>query len=137
MFRAVIIDPFLQTVAIRTHKDWNPGEVYRTVGSPDIGYVQLTPNVKMLTDEFGMYRKEQQWFSLGNFPPPVAGRALLIGTTPSGETTDVPFTSPATIKGITRFIVAPLALSLAELIMPGVIDKSETLPMPDIKSFSA
>lgn len=134
MIRAILIDPFAKSVTVKHHRDWNPGEVYRTIGSPDIGSTMLTPAMKMVTDEFAPYRVGQQWFSLGNMPLPIAGRTLLLGVTPEGETRDVPFVSSATVSGAVTWVDHLLALSVLVIGLPDAIEKAETLAMPDMGS---
>lgn len=114
--KAIIVDPFTQLVTateyngdfttimshIGTGRAFDVVRLYHYDGSDsskDHGYV----DDHVYIDDEGLYVDDQYFWMHANYPMPLAGRGLILGGTPDGDSTDVS-TKLATIRDDIRMI---------------------------------
>ena len=114
--KAIIVDPFTQLVTateyngdfttimshIGTGRAFDVVRLYHYDGSDsskDHGYV----DDHVYIDDEGLYVDDQYFWMHANYPMPLAGRGLILGGTPDGDSTDVS-TSFITIRDDIRMI---------------------------------
>ena len=121
--RGILINPFDLTVKTVFEPFNSTQFVKAAIGSNDIDVLNLTPNVVSLHDKYGVYRRQQAWFHLGNFPLPLAGKHLLLGVSPRYSSISIMNTN--TIEQSIRWTNKVLAMSILA---------SETLPLEAFES---
>lgn len=83
--RAILIDPFTRTVQTVEHSgDYH--EIYKLI---DAGTFEVLPlddrGNGLYLDEDGLFADRQEFFALGNYPQPLAGKGLILGVDSEGE----------------------------------------------------
>ena len=82
--RAILIDPFAKTITEVEHNgDWH--EIYTHIKAGTFTSLTLVmPTYSeqgevMYLDDNGLFVKDQRYFNFGDYPQPLAGRALILG----------------------------------------------------------
>jgi len=136
--KAIIVDPFTQLVtATEYNNDYKPimshigtgrafdiVRLYHYDGSDslkDHGYV----DDHVYVDDEGLYVDDQYFWMHANYPMPLAGRGLILGGTPDGDSTNVR-TSFITIRDDIRMIGNRFQLQ-----MMLQFSKAYDMPSPD------
>jgi hypothetical protein len=83
--RAILIDPFAKTVTEAEYEgDYH--QVYSLIHADTFTVVQLDDEGDALfLDDEGLLKEGQEFFAIGNYPSPLAGRGLILGTDDEGE----------------------------------------------------
>jgi len=131
--KAIIVDPFTQLV---TTTEYN-GE-YETISKHIGGSCRMFDVVRLYhTDDYdyvddhvyiddeGLYVDDQYFWMHANYPMPLAGRGLILGGTPDGDSADVS-TSLATVTEDIRMIGNRFQLQ-----MMLQFSKAYDMPSPD------
>lgn len=92
MTKAILIDPFTETVSLVTLVDTKL-QTFRTLLDCDIiTMAGLANGVDMILDDEGLLKdsKSQAYFKMGINSQPFAGKALVVGTDDEGNTVSLP-----------------------------------------------
>jgi hypothetical protein len=89
MMRAILIDPFTQTIEeVDYSGDYK--DIYCLIEC-DLFTTVYLPNTSddtLFVDDEGLYVENQRFFKIDGFEQPLAGRGLLLGTDEEGESID-------------------------------------------------
>ena len=89
MMRAILIDPFTQTIEeVDYSGDYK--DIYGLIEC-DLFTTVYLPNTSddtLFVDDEGLYVENQRFFKIDGFEQPLAGRGLLLGTDEEGESVD-------------------------------------------------
>ena len=90
--RAILIDPFTETVSQVTLADTKLQTYYHLLGCDLITIAGLADGVDMILDDEGLLKdsSSQAYFKIGIGSQPFAGKALIVGTDEEGNTVSVP-----------------------------------------------
>lgn len=109
--RAILIDPFSKTV---TQVECAPGieAIYALIDADCFCTVNLDDagNAVYLDDE-GLFREGQEFFALGNYPQPLAGRGLILGCNEEGESVATTITVEQ-VRAAVRWLSPAAAVSM-------------------------
>jgi len=92
MIRAILIDPFTETVSQVTLVDTKLQTYYNLLGCSLITMAGLADGVDMILDDEGLLKdsNSQAYFKIGIGSQPFAGKALVVGTDEEGNTVSLP-----------------------------------------------
>ena len=92
MARAILIDPFTETVSQVTLADTKLQTLRTLIDCDIITIAGLADGVDMILDDEGLLKdsKSQAYFKIGIGSQPFAGKALIVGTDEEGNTVSVP-----------------------------------------------
>ena len=92
MARAILIDPFTETVSQVTLADTKLQTLRTLIDCDIITMAGLADGVDMILDDEGLLKdsKSQAYFKIGINSQPFAGKALIVGTDEEGSTVSVP-----------------------------------------------
>jgi len=92
MARAILIDPFTETVSQVTLADTKLQTLKNLIECEIITMTGLADGVDMILDDEGLLKdsESQAYFKFGIGSQPFAGKALIVGTNDEGETVSVP-----------------------------------------------
>ena len=92
MIRAILIDPFTETVSQVTLVDTKLQTYYNLLGCSLITMAGLADGVDMILDDEGLLKDphSQAYFKMGINSQPFAGKALIVGTDEEGNTVSLP-----------------------------------------------
>lgn len=83
--RAILIDPHAKTVTEVEHDGTLEG-IYRAIGADCVCTVGLgVDRDAVFLDDDGLFREGQEFFSIGEYPHPLAGKGLVLGCDAEGE----------------------------------------------------
>lgn len=103
--RAILIDPYDHTVTEIIIEGNNLQEIYKILDVQVIDAARIALDDVVYVDDEGLLKGPTNFFAItGETPNPIAGRGLLVGTTPSGHDTD-PRHSLAQITAQVRFYI--------------------------------
>ena len=81
-----VIDPFNKTV---TKVDWdgNYQSIYGHIGADCFDTCRFTRDNRdcAFVDDEGLFKPDQAFFLIGEYPTPLAGKALVLGTDEAGD----------------------------------------------------
>lgn len=101
--RAIVIDPFDQTVTEVVIEGNNLQEIYKILGVSCIDAVRLPNGDAIYVDDEGLLKGTTGFFHLlGMIPNPLAGRGLLVGGDAEGRDAD-PSSNLNGIISVTKF----------------------------------
>ena len=87
MMLAILIDPFHETIEMVDYSgDWQ--DISALIGCDLFTTINLGDSDTLYVDDEGLYVKNQRFFNLEGYPQPLAGRGLVLGYTPDGDSTD-------------------------------------------------
>tara|TARA_Y100000004_G_scaffold194770_1_gene260166 strand:+ start:692 stop:1123 length:432 start_codon:yes stop_codon:yes gene_type:complete len=87
MMRAILIDPFTQKIEVVDYSgDWK--DISTLLGCELFTTVYIDDEDTLYIDDEGLYVENQRYFKWKGYPQPLAGRGLVLGCTPDGDTTD-------------------------------------------------
>lgn len=97
--KAYLIDPFARAI-IQVEHVGDYRDIHRHIGvdrmdAAMVGAVQLGEqriDVTLYVDDEGIYQQPQAWFAVVDYPHPIPGKALCLGTDYRGETVEPPVT---------------------------------------------
>jgi len=89
--KAILIDPFTETVSQVTLVDTKLQTIYGLLGC-DLITITSAFGVDMVLDDEGLLKnsESQRYFKVGIGSQPYAGKALLVGATPDGDFASLP-----------------------------------------------
>ena len=92
MARAILIDPFTETVSQVTLADTKFQTLRNIIDCEIITMTGLADGVDMILDDEGLLKdsNSQAYFKFGIGSQPFAGKALIVGTNEEGETVSLP-----------------------------------------------
>ena len=92
MTRAILIDPFTETVSQVTLVDTKLQTLRTLIDCDIITMTGLADGVDMILDDEGLLKdsSSQAYFKIGINSQPFAGKALIVGTDDEGNTVSVP-----------------------------------------------
>ena len=92
MIKAILIDPFTETVSNVTLVDTKLETYYNLLGCSLITMAGLADGVDMILDDEGLLKdsSSQAYFKIGLGSQPFAGKALVVGTDDEGNTVSLP-----------------------------------------------
>jgi hypothetical protein len=92
MARAILIDPFTETVSQVTLVDTKLQTLKNLIECEIITMTGLADGVDMILDDEGLLKdsNSQAYFKFGIASQPFAGKALIVGTNEEGETVSLP-----------------------------------------------
>jgi hypothetical protein len=92
MIRAILIDPFAETVSQVTLDDTKLQTLRGLIDCEIITMTSLANGVDMILDDEGLLKdsSSQAYFKIGISSQPFAGKALIVGTNDEGETVSLP-----------------------------------------------
>lgn len=106
MVKAILIDPFNQTITeVEYDADGSYKQIYDFIGAQPFTSIAVTPEFdgdRLFLDDEGLYRDHQRFFSIGDYPNPLAGKGLILGQNRAGEVDEVK-TSAVAISADVRF----------------------------------
>lgn len=87
MMQAILIDPFTETIeAVDYSGDWR--DISTLLGCDLFATVYIDDEDTLYIDDEGLYVEDQRYFKWKGYPQPLAGRGLVLGCTPDGDSTD-------------------------------------------------
>ena len=92
MKRAILIDPFTETVSQVTLADTKFQTLRNIIDCEIITMTGLADGIDMILDDEGLLKdsNSQAYFKFGIGSQPFAGKALIVGTDEEGETVSLP-----------------------------------------------
>lgn len=115
--KAILIDPHDETVSTVQY-DGNYQSIYKLIGCDTFDVVSLDDTNSLYIDDEGLFRPDQKFFWAKGWPHPLAGKALILGTTEDGDSAETDLSShtvAAQLHFMTREQVARgLALGIFE-----------------------
>ena len=92
MIKAILIDPFTETVMDVTMVDTKLQTIYALLGCNLITITNLQDGVDMVLDDEGLLKdkESQAYFKFGLHSQPFAGKALVISTDDEGDFASLP-----------------------------------------------
>ena len=86
VMRAYLIDPFARQVK-PVEYNGNIEEIYSLIQADcfDCCRFSTAHNDGVFVDDEGLFKPDQEFFMIGNYPSPLAGRGLVIGCDDVGE----------------------------------------------------
>jgi hypothetical protein len=92
MARAILIDPFTETVSQVTLVDTKLQTLRTLIDCEIITMTGLADGIDMILDDEGLLKdsNSQAYFKFGISSQPFAGKALIVGTNEEGETVSLP-----------------------------------------------
>jgi hypothetical protein len=92
MIKAILIDPFTETVSQVTLVDTKLQTLRNLIECEIITMAGLANGVDMILDDEGLLKdsSSQAYFKIGIGSQPFAGKALVVGTNDEGETVSLP-----------------------------------------------
>lgn len=85
--RGILIDPFAKTITETTvEKGLQP--IYDAIKADCFDVVGLPREDALYVDDEGLFKRGQDFFAIGGYRSPIAGRALILGTNDEGESVD-------------------------------------------------
>jgi hypothetical protein len=92
MTRAILIDPFTETVMDVTMVDTKLQTIKNLIDCEIITMTGLADGVDMILDDEGLLKdsNSQAYFKFGIGSQPFAGKALIVGTDDEGDTVSLP-----------------------------------------------
>ena len=92
MIKAILIDPFTETILNVTLVDTKLQTIYSLLGCHLITITNLQDGVDMVLDDEGLLKdkESQAYFKFGLHSQPFAGKALVIGTNDEGDLASLP-----------------------------------------------
>lgn len=86
--KGILIDPFRKTVIV---VDVESGieAIYNAIQADTFAVISMkdTKDAAYLDDD-GLFKENQEFFAFGNYPHPLGGRALILGTNDEGRSVD-------------------------------------------------
>lgn len=87
MMQAILIDPFTETIEVVDYSgDWR--DISTLLGCDLFATVYIDDEDTLYIDDEGLYVEDQRYFKWEGYPQPLAGRGLVLGCTPDGDSTD-------------------------------------------------
>ena len=87
MMQAILIDPFTETIEVVDYSgDWR--DISTLLGCELFTTVYIDDEDTLYIDDEGLYVEDQRYFKWEGYPQPLAGRGLVLGCTPDGDSTD-------------------------------------------------
>lgn len=87
MMLAILIDPFTETIEVVDYSgDWR--DISTLLGCDLFTTVYIDDEDTLYIDDEGLYVEDQRYFKWKGYPQPLAGRGLVLGCTPDGDSTD-------------------------------------------------
>ena len=92
MTRAILIDPFTETVMDVTMVDTKLQTIYALIGCELITITSLAEGIDMILDDEGLLKnsENQAYFKFGITSQPFAGKALIVATDGEGDFASLP-----------------------------------------------
>lgn len=92
MIKAILIDPFTETILNVTLVDTKLQTIYSLLGCNIITITNLQTGIDMVLDDEGLLKEKesQAYFKFGLHSQPFAGKALVIGTNDEGDFASLP-----------------------------------------------
>jgi hypothetical protein len=92
MIKAILIDPFTETILNVTLVDTKLKTIYSLLGCNIITITNLQDGIDMILDDEGLLKdkESQAYFKFGLHSQPFAGKALVIGTNDEGDFASLP-----------------------------------------------
>ena len=90
--RAILIDPFTQTITEVKMVDTKLQTIYALIGCDTITITSLANGIDMILDDEGLLKdsESQAYFKFGITSQPFAGKALIIATDDEGDFASLP-----------------------------------------------
>ena len=90
--RAILIDPFNETITEVKMVDTKIQTIYALLGCEIFTIVNLANKIDMLLDDEGLLKDsdKQAYFKFGISSPPFAGKALIVATDDEGDFASLP-----------------------------------------------
>ena len=86
--RAILIDPYAQEIVeVEYSGDWKEIKTFLQCDIFTTAYFDDTDDSVYVDDE-GLYVEDQAFFTIGNYPQPLAGRGLILGCNDEGDSVD-------------------------------------------------
>jgi hypothetical protein len=97
--RAILIDPFTRTIS---EVDYNgTGDIYTMIGCEIFTAVTINEyGDGLLVDDEGMFNPDQAFFKHKDYPEPLAGKALVLGSDEEGDTVEPAVSLQETIRSV-------------------------------------
>ena len=92
MTRAILIDPFTETITEVKMVDTKLQTIYNLIGCDLITITSLANGIDMILDDEGLLKdsEKQAYFKFGINSQPFAGKALIIATNDEGDFSSLP-----------------------------------------------
>ena len=101
--KGILIDPFARTITERVIEPDSLKSIYDAISADCFSCVELDDRDTLYVDDEGLYRENQEFFMIGNYPQPIAGSALILGCDPEGESV-TPKASLDKVRGHVRWL---------------------------------
>ena len=99
MMRAILIDPFTQTIEeVDYSGDYK--DIYALIDCEIFSTLYVDRMDTLYIDDEGLYVEDQRYFKIGLRGQPLAGKALVLGTDDNGESVDC----ASTLKSIQEMV---------------------------------
>ena len=101
--KGILIDPFTRTITERDIARDGLKDIYDSISAECFCCVALDRGDALYCDDEGLYRENQEFFAIGRYPQPIAGRALILGCDPEGNSV-TPKVSLDTVRKHVRWL---------------------------------
>lgn len=104
--RAILIDPFERTVTeVEFNGDWRSIKEHIGNGCDLFWTGPRLPNEDTVyVDDEGLFKSDQEFFQFSDYPEPLAGRGLVLGTDERGDSVEVKSTLEE-IRELVTFVI--------------------------------
>lgn len=119
--RAILIDPFLETITAVDFDGKDIGEALN-IGSRPVTTIQMMPTEVLWLDDEGLFQPKQRFWRLTGYGGNLAGYGLIVGSTKDGDFADSRFELPM-IKANVQWLPATLRFA-------GMVTTEEVIDHP-------
>jgi len=116
--KAYLIDPSRFTIApVEIDRDHTLEQLYKHIGCDMVEAVYLENGDTLYVDEEGLLKRQWHFIVLDGYPQPIAGKGVLVGATPAGNSTD----AKTSLEALTAKV------SYMEMLVNGVVSIREAV----------
>lgn len=109
--KSILIDPFAKTVTEVEH-DGTLDAIYAAIGADCVCTVRLDEEGDaVFLDDDGLFKRGQEFFAIGNYPHPLAGKGLVLGCDAEGESV-APTCTLAQVAGAVHWLTPQEAVQM-------------------------
>ena len=102
MMKAILIDPFAETVEVVDYSgNWE--DIGGLLECRYFDVVRIDDSETLYVDDEGLYAENQRFFRWDGYHSPLAGRALILGTDEEGESIDTDM-EPEDVEKLVTFL---------------------------------
>ena len=126
--KAYLIDPWNELISVVTYQG-TIENIYKHIGASTFDVVRINEEGDAIyVDDEGLYRQPQQFWAYEDYPHPIAGKGLVLGTDHEGESISPRKVTVASLKESVRWLSHLEALEMAKDVTEQALKEAEGHP---------